>query len=112
SELSAPLRMLYPSGSVDSPAFLSGDAKTQAEAERKRMASLPTAPNHLAGQAIRWALVNPQDPRVPEALHLAVRATRYGCVDAATSRFSRQAFELLHRRYPKNVWARKTRYWF
>jgi hypothetical protein len=112
SELSAPLRMLYLSGSVDSPGFLSGDAKRQAEAERKRMASLATAPNHLAGQAIRWVLANPQDPRVPEALHLAVRATRYGCVDAATSRFSRQAFDLLHRRYPKNVWARKTRYWF
>lgn len=112
SELSPPLRMLYPSGSVDSPAFLSGDAKTQAEAEWKRMASLPAAPTHLAREVMRWALMHREDPRVPEALHLAVRATRYGCTDADTSGSSRQAFDLLHRRYPKSEWARKTKYWF
>jgi hypothetical protein len=112
SELSPPLRMLYPSGSVDSPAFLSGDAKMQAEAEWKRLASLPAAPTHLAREVMRWALTHREDPRVPEALHLAVRATRYGCTDAGASGSSRQAFDLLHRRYPKSEWARKTKYWF
>jgi hypothetical protein len=32
-----------------------------------------------------WDWERPNDPRVPEALHLAVRATRYGCTDDETS---------------------------
>jgi len=53
-----------------------------------------------------------QDPRVPEALHLAVRSTRYGCTDDNTTKFSKQAFQLLHKNYPKSEWAAKTKYWF
>ena len=52
----------------------------------------------------------PPDPQVPEALHLAVRATRHGCTDNETSQWSKKAFQLLHRRYPKSEWAVKTKY--
>ena len=48
--------------------------------------------------------------RVPEALHLAVRATRYGCTDDETGQWSSKAFQLLRRRYPKSEWAAKTKY--
>ena len=47
---------------------------------------------------------------MPEALHLAVRATRYGCTDDETSQWSSKAFQLLRRRYPKSEWAAKTKY--
>jgi hypothetical protein len=49
---------------------------------------------------------------VPQALHLAVRATRYGCMNAQSGAASKQAFDLLHRKYPKTEWARKTKFWY
>jgi hypothetical protein len=61
---------------------------------------------------IEWSKQNPRDPRVPEALHLAVRATRYGQADPETTNYSRAAYTLLHRRYPGSPWAKKTPYWF
>jgi hypothetical protein len=49
---------------------------------------------------------------VPEALHLAVKSTRFGCTGADTGKFSKVAFDLLHNRYPKSPWAQKTKYWY
>jgi hypothetical protein len=74
--------------------------------------SLPTAPDWLAAQTLAFAQAHSQDPRVPEALHLVVRATRYGCTGNLTGDFSHRAFDLLHRRYPASDWAAKTPYWF
>jgi hypothetical protein len=45
-------------------------------------------------------------------LHLAVRSTRYGCANDQTGAMSKQAYDLLHRKYPKSEWAQKTKYWF
>ena len=59
-----------------------------------------------------WARAHREDPRVPEALHLCVRATRLGMTGPDTSAFSRRAFQLLHARYPKSEWAEKTKYWY
>ena len=73
---------------------------------------LGTAPNFLCKTAIAWTEKNPNDPRSPEALHLAVRSTRYGCTDSETGRWSKAAFDLLHKRYPNTVWAKNTKYWF
>jgi hypothetical protein len=98
----------------DSPGapFLSAADRAQAAAEQQKLQSLPTAPDWLAAQTLAFAQAHPQDPRVPEALHLVVRATRYGCTDFETGDFSHRAFDLLHRRYPATEWARKTPYWF
>jgi len=74
--------------------------------------ALGTAPNYLCKVAIEWATANPNDPRSPEALHLAVRSTRYGCTDKETGRWSKAAFDLLHKRYPNTKWANATKYWF
>jgi hypothetical protein len=49
---------------------------------------------------------------VPEALHLAVKSTRYGCTDKETGRWSKAAFDLLRRKYPNSTWAKQTPYWF
>jgi hypothetical protein len=56
--------------------------------------------------------LKPDDPRAPEVLHLAVRATRYGCTDNGTGSRSQAAFALLHRKYTNSEWAKKTPYWF
>ncbi len=74
--------------------------------------ALGTAPNYLCRIAIEWAEKNPTDARAPEALHLAVRSTRYGCTDKETGRWSKAAYDLLHRRYPNTTWANNTKYWF
>ncbi len=53
------------------------------------------------------------DKYLPEALHLAVRATRYACRRPADNGpRSRAAFAMLHERYPESVWAAQTPYWF
>ena len=92
--------------------FLSAADRNQAAAEWKKLQSVATGPNWLGAQTLAFAQAHPQDPRVPEALYLAVRATRYGCTDKETGDFSHRAFDLLHRRYPNTEWARKTPYWF
>jgi len=74
--------------------------------------ALGTAPDYLCRIAIEWAEKNPTDARAPEALHLSVRSTRYGCTDKETGRWSKAAYDLLHRRYPNSTWARNTKYWF
>ncbi|MGB7721375.1 MAG: tetratricopeptide repeat protein [Bryobacteraceae bacterium] len=98
----------------DSPSalFLSAADRAQAAAEWQKLQSLPTAPDWLAAQTLAFARAHPQDPRIPEALYLLVRATRFGCTGGQTGDLSHRAFDLLHRRYPKTEWAAKTPYWF
>jgi hypothetical protein len=93
--------------------FLTQAQKAAAISETTKLVSLGTAPNYLAQQAVLWAQRVPQDPRVPEALHLAVaKATRYGCTDEGTGKASKAAFDVLKKNYPKTEWAKKTPYWF
>jgi hypothetical protein len=94
------------------PTFFSAAEKTAGDAERALLISRGTAPNYLAAQTVVWATRIPGDPRAPEALALAVRATRYGCTDKETLKYSKQAFQLLHKQYPQSEWAKKTPYFF
>ena len=65
-----------------------------------------------------WADAHHDDPRVPEALHLLVRATRYACEwgrDGEALDYgevSKGAFDRLHRRYPDSAWTGRTKYWY
>ena len=99
------------SRSVETPDFLSG-SKALADRQYASLQALGTAPNYLCRIAIEWAQKTPNDPRAPEALHLAVRSTRYGCTDKDTGRWSKAAFDFLHSRYPNTTWAKNTKYWF
>ncbi len=108
SNLPVHLRLLYPDAPPKAQ-FLSTDQQARSQAEWKRLSQIPPAPEYLAGQTVEWVRNNPSDPRAPEALHLAVRAVRYGC--GATKGASREAFQLLHK-YPNSEWARKTKYWY
>jgi len=74
------------------------------------LAAMPPAPEYLTAQTVAWASSHTGDPRAAEALHLAVRAARYGC--GAKAGVSKTAFQLLHSRYPDSEWARRTKYWY
>ncbi|HMV85552.1 MAG TPA: hypothetical protein PKA34_20805, partial [Blastocatellia bacterium] len=73
---------------TETPSFLSAAQKSALAAEKRKLAALEIGPNDLCQRAVAWAKRNPADPRVPEALHLAVKATRYGCRDKQTRRNS------------------------
>jgi hypothetical protein len=96
---------------VTPPEFLRS-SQTLAARQFAALQALGTAPNYLCRIALEWTEKNPADPRAPEALHLAVRSTRYGCTDKETGRWSKAAYDLLHRRYPNTTWAKNTKYWF
>jgi hypothetical protein len=103
---------------LPSPLFLSAQEIRDAHSELKQLHQLGAAGDYLSATVIHWVEAHPDDPRAPEALHLAVRATRYGCYNVARTRllpeknYSREAFILLHKKYPDSPWARKTPYWF
>jgi len=92
--------------------FLSSTQVSAASREHSQLLALGTAPNYLARATIAWANRTPTDPRIPEALHLVVLSTRYGCTDTESPKWSKAAFDLLHKRYPGSEWAKKTPYWF
>ncbi len=92
--------------------FLSPADVQQAADETAKLQAAGAAPDWLSAQTVAFAQAHPQDPRVPEALYLVVRASRYGCTDDKTGDFSKRAFDLLHRSYPNSEWAKKTPYWY
>ncbi len=104
------------------PAFLSSDQLAQAAAEYQRLKQLPDSATVIGQRVIDYANQNPNDPEVPEALALTVRATHYACqtyepnqAASTTSGYtpvSKAAFELLHQRYPKSPWTAKTPYYY
>jgi len=115
SSLRSPLREIYPGGDVPEPGFLSSQEKTIAADEINALADLPSAPRWLGQITVSWARSHPDDPRVPEALHNVVRAWRYGCTETQQNdptNYSKDAFEILHKRYPDSEWTKKTPYWF
>ena len=109
SVLKAPLLVLYADGAPKAQ-FLSPEQRARAENEWSRLTTMPPAPEYLIAQTVEWVNGHSGDPRAAEALHLAVRAARYGC--GAKPGASKAAFQLLHRRYPDSEWARKTKYWY
>jgi hypothetical protein len=94
------------------PDFISqADAETAA-AEWKKLVALDDAPIYLANNILAWAKQTPEDPRIPEALHRLVRVTRYSCSDKKITKYSKAAYLLLHEKYPKSEWTKKTKYYF
>jgi hypothetical protein len=94
------------------PNFLTAAQTAAALREHKQIISSGNAATFLARRAIEFAKRNQNHRQTPEILHLAVRATRYGCTDDKTVIYSKEAFTILHKRYPKSVWTSKTPYWF
>lgn len=94
------------------PLFLSRSEIELTERELQELRKIGAGPNYLTDVALKWAKKKSGDPRIPHALHLAVRSTRFGCTDKDTTNYSRQAFKLLHSRYPKSKWAKRTPHYF
>jgi septum formation topological specificity factor MinE len=103
------------------PRFLAPEA-WQAAQESPPLADLEAGPIDLGQRVLAYARGHRNDSRVPKALQLVVRATRFGCPDWAsqepgaplspTGEVSKAAFELLHRWYPDSDEAQQTKYWF
>ncbi|MGH9745683.1 MAG: hypothetical protein ACRD59_06190 [Candidatus Acidiferrales bacterium] len=110
--LSAALEELDSPTRVAAPSFLAATDKKAATADWRRLVAVGAAPDYLTRSVLDWANSNPTDDRVPEALYLAVRSTRFGCTTPDTAKLSKQAFELLHKKYPNTPWAGKTKYWY
>ena len=106
------LRLAYHQGDVPYPAFLSADEIAATKAEWAALTAVGTAPNYLAGEAVKWARARPTDLDAAEALGRAVEGTRWSCRDKTTTAASRTAFQTLHKLFPKSEWARRTRYWY
>jgi len=98
--------------SVSPPPFLSAQELQTAESETAALKALPAAATYLGRIVTSYAGAHPGDPRIPEALHLVVRASRVGCTDDASSTFSRRAYQILHRRYAGSHWADITKHWY
>jgi hypothetical protein len=110
--LNSPLQEIYSEDKFPSPIFLTADDRGAAEKEHAALEAQSAAPNWLGKRALDWANAHPDDPRVPEALHLVVRAWRYGCTESSGTNYSKAAYGLLHKRYPASEWTKKTPYWF
>ena len=61
--------------------------------------------------AIGYAKDNLDDPRVPQALHRVVFATRHSCASGPGS-VSRSAYAMLHKHFPDSEWTKKTPHWY
>ena len=97
----------------DRPRVSDAPARAQAEKEWNALAATGPAVQWLGETVLAFAKANPADPRVPEALHYVVRASRYGCyVTEVKSNYSELAYEALHKNYPDSPWTKKTPYWF
>jgi hypothetical protein len=83
-----------------------------AKAEIEKLKALGCAPNKLGSVVVDYASKYSSDKLVPEALHLAVKATRFGAKDEKTTKVSQAAFKLLHSRFKGNVWTQKTPYYY
>lgn len=83
-----------------------------AKPEIDKLKALGCAPNKLGSVVVEYATKYSSDKLVPEALHLAVKATRFGAKDDKTTKVSQAAFKLLHSRFKGNVWTQKTPYYY
>jgi hypothetical protein len=97
---------------LTAPAFLTSADLEQARKEQSQLASVQTAPNYMTANVIAWSKSHPKDARIPEALHLAIHATKVGLTDSGTSALSREAFAILHKSYPTNPWTKKSPYYY
>jgi hypothetical protein len=95
-----------------SVAFLSEADRQEAKSELGQIAASGTGPDYLIEQTLTYAKAHPADPRMPEALHYALRSQRYGCVRSGTAKLAETAWRYLWRKYPKSPWTTKTNYFF
>ncbi len=107
-----PIANLYRDQKEPPLLFLSLTQMKAAAQERQALRQIPFAAEFLAQRTLAWAKADPSDPRIPEALHLVVRANHDGCAENPSYRYTQEAFQLLHRNYSESVWAKRTPHWY
>jgi hypothetical protein len=110
--LSVPLQSVYSGDNSHLLSFLTAAEQESAAENWEKIMAAGAGPDYLTTFVLAWAKSHRDDERVPEALHFAVRSTRFGCVNPSSGTLSKQAFELLHAKYPKSPWTAKTKYWY
>lgn len=98
---------------VFKPSFLTAEELATAHRERAALQALNDAKSFLGKQVLEWARTSPLDPRLPEALFIAVKANsqyKYGCNGWEYDEKTKNAAEaLLRHRYAHNPWTAKLR---
>jgi len=98
---------------VPQPGFLTAEELATALRERRALQALGDAKSFLGKQVLEWARTSPLDPRVPEALFIAVKANeqyKYGCASwTYDEKTNSAAAALLRHRYEHSPWTAKLR---
>jgi len=95
--------------------FLEKTEQSAAVQERNKLNELPGGVAWLGRRAIAYVKEHPADKNGAEALGLTVRATRFGCYlqqPDEQKAVSKEAFQMLHRLYPRSVWTDQTPYYY
>ena len=96
---------------VPRPAFLTAAQLEAARRERQAVIDLGDAKSYLGKQVLEWARSSSDDPRLPEALFIAVKANdqyKYGCDGWSHDEETRDSAEkILRERYPSSPWTAK-----
>ena len=110
------LRHTAANGSMPSPEpapHLSEQERDLARSELVDLQRVPPAQVWFSTAVIAFAKAHPEDGRIPEALHDVVGTTRSPmCPSDEVTQASKRTFQLLHKRYAKDPWAKKTPYYF
>ncbi len=98
---------------VWSPSFLTPESVVMAQKERAELKAIGDGKKYLGKRVIEWTRQRPADPRLPEALFIAVMANqsyKYGCGGwEHDDQVKEDAASLLKERYPNSLWAMKLR---
>jgi len=96
---------------VPAPKFLTAAQIAQAQAEYKSMLGIPDAKSYLGKRVLEWAKNSSDDPRLPEALFIAVKANqvyKYGCSGWQNDEETlKELTTILETRYPNSSWSAK-----
>jgi hypothetical protein len=97
---------------ADYPNLLNAEQSKLGLDNKGKLLASGAAPTFLCTVVGDYAASHKDDPRVPEALYLAVRAAHYGHRETRTTPASKRCFSLLHTNYPKNPYTAKTLYYY
>ena len=98
---------------VAKPPFLTRLQLEQARKERAALIAIGHGKSYLGKRVLEWAKVQPDDPRIPEALFIAFKANgsyKYGCDGWSHDQETQNAAAaLLGERYPNSSWTARLR---
>ena len=98
---------------IPKPSFLTPAQLETARREYRALAVIDDAKSYLGRRVLAWAKASPANPKIPEALFIAARATqayKNGCGGWENDQTTQEEAEkLLKRRYPSSPWTAKLR---